>query len=151
MFAIISINTIAHSFQGCEQVIAYSLQWIKFRLHWTFCIDIYKLTYWLVQCNFKINYWLNDLCSCKCFNFPSIMEQHKCLQHPKPGKPLISTIVVPHFIHHKPVIREVYQHWTKLFSISIWNSQAKKQSSISTFCHYNALFKIFPELIVTSL
>ena len=81
---IASINIVARTLRAVARVIAYNLQWIEFRFHPAFSIHVYKLTYWLFQCNCNVNHWLNHLCSRKWFNFPSIMEQRERLQHPKP-------------------------------------------------------------------
>ena len=126
---IILINIVAHSFQGCTWVIAYSLQGIELRYHLAFCIHVYKLTYWLFQHNFNVHRWLNHLCSRKICSsiYPSIIEQRECLHHPRPRDLLISVVALAQSIHHKHVGREVYQHWTKLSCISMSNRQAKSE------------------------
>ena len=57
---IASINIVARTLRAVARVIAYNLQWIEFRqefrFHPVFSIHVYKLTYWLFQCNFNVNH-----------------------------------------------------------------------------------------------
>ena len=61
----VSINTVAHWFQGRVNASIWHLQFIVFRLHVGFCTCIYKLINWLFWCDLNINHWLNHLRSCR--------------------------------------------------------------------------------------
>ena len=88
-------------------------------------IYVYKLTYWLFQCNFNVHHWLNHLCSCKIVQFFLQLSNSVNVCIILDLATFLAAVVQARSIHHKPVGREVYQHWTKLSCISMSKRQAK--------------------------
>ena len=108
------------------------MQWIKFTFHPAFSIHMHKLAYWLFQCNFNVNHWLNHLCSHKWFNFSFDYGTAQTLAAPyTTWRLLTSEVVLACSVCHKPVGREVYQHQTKLSCIFVLNSQAKSKVTLA--------------------